>query len=64
MEKTITALVVIHYNDYVSTKHLLENVKDYKSLDYILVVDNCSTDASGDKLLKFSNEKIEILKTS
>ncbi len=64
MEKTITALVVIHYNDYVSTKHLLENVKDYKSLDYILVVDNCSTDASGDKLLKFSNDKIEILKTS
>lgn len=64
MKRTKSALVVIHYNDYASTKNLLENVKDYQSLDYILVVDNCSNDGSSDKLLKFINKKVEVIKTS
>lgn len=63
MQKVITALVVIHYNDYPSTRDLLRNVSDYKSIDYVLVVDNCSSDNSYKKLLKFSNEKTEILRT-
>lgn len=64
MVKTVTSLVIIHYNDYSSTRDLLKNVSDYKSLDYILVVDNCSSDDSYKKLLKFSNDRIEVIKTS
>ena len=64
MERCITALVIIHYNDFTSTRNLLDNVKNYKSLDYVLVVDNCSTDDSFDKLLKFTKKKVEVVRTS
>lgn len=64
MERCITALVIIHYNDFASTRNLLDNVKNYKSLDYVLVVDNCSTDDSFDKLLKFTKKKVEVVRTS
>ena len=38
--------VIINYNDYETTKKLLDNIKDYKVIDKIYVVDNHSTDNS------------------
>lgn len=58
-----TALIIVHYNDYSSTSCILKNVKDYSSIDHILVVDNNSSDNSYQKLLMFNNKKIEIVKT-
>lgn len=54
--------VIINYNDYKTTSVLLENIKDYKCLDLIVVVDNCSLDNSVKKLKKYENEKIKIIK--
>src|SRR5574344_1539690 len=45
-------LLNINFNDYPSTLHLIKNVLDYKVLDSIIVVDNCSTDDSYNKLNK------------
>lgn len=59
----MTALVIIHYNDYDSTRNLLINVKNYKAIDYVLVVDNCSSDDSYKRLLEFETKKIEVIKT-
>ena len=39
-------MVIVNYNDYETTKRLLDNVKDYKVLKEIVVVDNKSTDNS------------------
>ena len=55
-------LLIINYNDYKNTKRLIENVADFKTINHVVVVDNCSTDDSYDKLLK-SNLKAEIVKS-
>ncbi len=42
--------MIINYNDYPSTKHLVDNIKKYKCLDEIVVVDNNSSDNSFEML--------------
>ncbi len=54
-------MVIVNYNDYETTKRLLDNVKDYKVLKEIVVVDNESTDNSLEELRKLKNKKITII---
>lgn len=54
-------MVIVNYNDYKTTKRLLDNVKDYKILREIVVVDNKSTDNSLEELRKLKNKKITII---
>lgn len=54
-------MVIVNYNDYETTKRLLDNVKDYKVLKEIVVVDNKSTDDSLINLQKIKNKKITII---
>lgn len=54
-------MVIVNYNDYETTKRLLDNVKDYKVLKEIVVVDNKSTDDSLKKLKKLKSKKITII---
>ena len=59
-------MIIINYNDYESTKTLLNNVKGYKCLDKIVVVDNHSSDGSLEKLKKlrsFQIKKIDFIRT-
>lgn len=48
-------LLIINYNDYKNTKRLIENVSDFKIIDHVVVLDNCSTDDSYAKLLKLKS---------
>ena len=54
-------MVIVNHNDYETTKRLLDNVKDYKVLKEIVVVDNKSTDNSLEELRKLKNKKITII---
>lgn len=54
--------LIINYNDAETTKKLLENIKNYKCIDHILVVDNNSTDDSYEQLVSYRSKKITILK--
>ena len=54
-------MVIVNYNDYRTTKRLLDNVKNYKILKEIVVVDNKSTDDSLENLQKLKNKKITII---
>ena len=47
--------VIINYNDYKTTLNLINNIKDYKILNEIVVVDNKSTNESVDKLKKIKD---------
>lgn len=62
--KTKLGIVIINYNDYETTKRLLENIKNYKCLEKIVIVDNNSTDDSLKKLKEFESNKITIIKNS
>lgn len=54
-------IVILNYNDSENTSLFLEDVKDYNVLNYIIVVDNNSTDDSVKKLKKYENKKIRIV---
>ena len=58
-----TAIVILNYNDYETTKDMINQIKNYKSLNHILIVDNNSTDNSYKKLKKLEEKKIEVIKT-
>ena len=59
-----TAIVILNYNDYETTSSMLNKIKEYKSLDLIIVVDNKSKDDSYNKLKKFENDKIKVIETN
>ena len=58
---TKLGLVIVNYNDWKQTSLLVKNIKDYKVLDKIVIVDNKSTDQSVKKLKKIENEKIVLI---
>jgi len=58
-----TAIIILNYNDYPTTKDMLEKIKDYNSIDYIVVVDNKSIDDSYQKLKVLENSKIKVIQT-
>ena len=55
--------IIINYNDYKTTKRLLDNIKDYKVIDKIYVVDNHSTDDSYEKLKKLKIKRYEVIES-
>lgn len=57
-------IVIVNYNDFDTTKRLIDNIKDYKCLKHIVVVDNNSTDDSFLKLKEFESSRITIIKNS
>lgn len=57
------AFIIINYNDYPKTKRLLDNIKDYKVIDHIYIIDNHSTDNSYDKLNKIKLDKLTVIRT-
>ena len=61
--KLKTGLVVLNYNDYKTTIKLIKMIKNYKSIDLIVIVDNCSTDKSYKKINEYTNNKIKLIKS-
>lgn len=56
-----TACVIVNYNDAETTIKLLNKIHDYRVIDYIIVVDNCSTDGSYSALEKYRTDRIIVL---
>ena len=56
--------IIINYNDYQTTKRLLNNIKDYDEIDKIYVVDNHSTDDSYKKLKSLKIKRYEVIQTN
>lgn len=56
-------IVILNYNDYDTTYDMVKQIKDYKILDHIVIVDNNSTDLKYDKLKKLENDKVKVIKT-
>ncbi|MBP3769952.1 MAG: glycosyltransferase family 2 protein [Lachnospira sp.] len=57
-----TAIVILNYNDYKVTLEMINNIKNFDCLNYIIIVDNCSTDKSVEQIEPICNEKIILLK--
>lgn len=59
-----TALIILNYNDAETTEKLLRSVQDYSALTHIVVVDNCSTDGSFDRLRTYASGKVDVIRTA
>lgn len=59
-----TGIVIVNYNDYESTFRLVENIKKYKILEKIVIVDNNSTDEEKEKLRTIKHRKVKIIENS
>lgn len=53
--------LIVNCNDYKSTKHLIDNIKNYKCIDEILVVDSASKESEKELLNKINIKKVDIL---
>ena len=54
-------IVIVNYNDYKTTKRLIDNIRDYKVFDKIVIVDNKSSDNSLKELKKLENKRIGVV---
>lgn len=59
-----TGIVILNYNDFKTTNTLINNIKNYKNIDEIVVVDNLSTDNSYYELKKIENNHIKVIKSN
>ena len=64
MNEYKTACVILNYNDASTTLDLLRKIQHYKVLNYIVIVDNCSTDDSIEKIQQYVSNNIYLLKSS
>lgn len=56
-------LIVLNYNDFGTTEEFLKRTRNFKIIDKIIIVDNCSTDDSFEKLSTYADENIDVIKT-
>ena len=54
-------IVIVNYNDYKTTKRLIDNIRDYKVFDKIVIVNNKSSDNSLKELKKLENKRIVVI---
>lgn len=57
------AVVILNYNDAITTLRLLTRLKQYSIIDLVVVVDNCSTDNSFEILSKQNDSKVVVIKS-
>lgn len=58
MRPVRTVCVIVNYNDADTTIAQIERIREYKSLDAVIVVDNASTDASALRLRSMVRDKV------
>ena len=63
MQKKI-GMVIVNYNDFENTDHLIKNVEDYKCLNHIVIVDNNSKDDSFEKLKSLEKDNLTVIKNN
>lgn len=53
--------LIVNYNDYKSTKHLIDNIKNYTCLEEIVVVDNYSREDQIELLTTMKEKNVTVL---
>ena len=61
VDKMKNIIIVVNYNDFETCLHYINQVKGYKQLDKIIVVDNCSTDDSAKNLKEIKLDKLDLI---
>lgn len=59
----VVSCVILNYNDVSTTIKLVESIKDYTLVNYIVIVDNRSTDDSWEQLQHYKSDKIHVIQS-
>lgn len=57
----VVSCVILNFNDANTTIELVKSIKNFDKIDYIVIVDNASTDDSVNAISPYSNEKIRLV---
>lgn len=57
------ACIILNYNDSENTLNLLHRIYDFDALDVIIIIDNCSTDDSWERIQEVRCDRVHICKT-
>ncbi len=57
------ACVILNYNDAERTICLAQRIVDYKTIDFVIIVDNCSTDDSYIELKELKSPKLILIRS-
>lgn len=63
MNRKIVSCIILNYNDAPTTINLVERIRDFSLLDFVVVVDNCSTDDSWMLLQSCVGDKVRVVKS-
>lgn len=63
MAEKIVTCIILNYNDAFTTIKLVESIKKYSLINFIVVVDNCSTDDSWEQLQRYKSDKIYVIQS-
>ncbi len=58
-----TVMIVLNYNDAELTAEHVKVIQSYRCVNHIVVVDNCSTDGSFERLVPLQSDKTAVIKT-
>ena len=57
-------VVVLNYNDAITTIDFINHVKNFRSISHIMIVDNASTDESLEMLSPYKNDRIHLVSSA
>lgn len=63
MKNQIVSCLILNYNDAPTTINLVKQIKGFSLLDFIVVIDNCSTDNSWELLQDCKCDKVHVIKS-
>ena len=56
-------MITLNYNDYDGCLEVINQVNKLNIIDKLIIVDNCSTDGSYEKIKKFEGQRITVIRT-
>lgn len=63
MSRKIVSCIILNYNDAPTTINLVERIRNFSLLDFVVVVDNCSMDESWVLLQSCMSDKVHVIKS-
>ncbi|MDO4183259.1 MAG: glycosyltransferase family 2 protein [Coriobacteriia bacterium] len=63
-DEPVVGCVILNYNDADNVKELISSIRDYETLNCIMVVDNCSTDGSMELIEQLRDDKVLCVQSS
>ena len=63
IRKKKIGVIILNYNDAETVAKLCEAIRDFDSIDHIVIVDNLSPDGSFARLKKLSSDKVDVIQS-